>query len=215
MKRNLSLRNIDYLISFSFFLMLFPIYFGLSLTGLHLKDHLNHFADMLAVLAALYAGRTVFFAPSSNVPTQELHNNCILKQEESATTAPLSAVDKAAATSENACQDVKHSPAANNPDAGNGLPDRATGETPQEVFGVMFAFLIAYAAIKGATYLEPICGYQFWILIILMNVTAGSFLSIAFIRALDDKKVVKLRVILALVFSIISFAISAAAIYFR
>lgn len=215
MKRNLSLREIDYFISFSFFLMLVPIYFGLSRAELQLKDHLNHFADMLAVLAALYAGRTVFFASPSDVPTQALGANGVFGQENSATTAPVIGINSTPTTPENACQDVTRGLAANKRGSGNALPDKVREETPREVFGVMFAFLIAYATIKGATYLEKIFDYQLWVLIILTNIAAGLFVSIAFTRALDDKKAVKLRVILAIAFSLFSLLISAVAIHYR
>jgi hypothetical protein len=56
-----SLQIVDLAIGIGFALMLMPLWIRLGNGKYNVSDHLGHFADVLGIIAALYAGRTAFF----------------------------------------------------------------------------------------------------------------------------------------------------------
>jgi len=60
MNKMTQLQKVDLVIGIGFALMLIPIWIRLGNDAYTAADHLGHFADILAVIAALYAGRTAF-----------------------------------------------------------------------------------------------------------------------------------------------------------
>lgn len=202
-----SLRCVDNLIGGAFLLMQVPIFIALAraaqvtqanTAGLQLEDHLNYFADTLAVLAALYAGRTVFFSlskPAAGAATDRLPGQVDREDGDMAETGEQ---DEPASIAESRIAELEHPARRAEP--------AASVETPQQVFGVMAAFLIAYALIKASTYLDKIWDFQESVLLYLMFFCAGSFAAVAFTRALNEGRLVGVRVLVALAFGIASIA---------
>lgn len=201
-----SLRCVDNVIGGAFLLMQVPIFIALvsaaqvtqaNTAGLQLEDHLNYFADTLAVLAALYAGRTVFFAPSNHaakIPTDQLPGEVHQQDAEKAGTGK----DEPGSISGSLISQRKNPVPRSEP--------VTSVETPQQVFGVMAAFLIAYALIKASTYLDKTWDFQQSVLLYLMFFCAGSFAAVAFTRALNEGRFVGVRVLVALLFGLASIA---------
>lgn len=189
-----SLRAIDLGIAFAFLVMLIPIPISMY-RGTQLMDQLNYFADMLAVLAALYAGRTIFF-PSA----QDDSDSAAVSTNNSGKT--IEAVDS---TEANAVRAVERKKAQSELGLSNQLPKSDVephDETPQQVFYAMSTILGAFVLIKIAVFLGRKFVLPEVVLSTLLITAAITFASISFGRALKYKAWVGTRFTFSLVFGI-------------
>lgn len=167
-----ALRIVDRTIATLYVIMLLPIFLGLGAFGHQKIEHsllLGYFADIIAVIAALYGGRAVFLTSSQSI------NSGIV--------AAQSVADEKDAASKNVGK--------------IGAINIVASETPERTFVIMFCFLIAYMAIKISILFEKIHNFQWPLLIILMNLSAVMFAYFAFVEFQKDAKSPFLRFLLA------------------
>lgn len=182
-----TLRAVDSLIFIFFAAVLAPIFLRLGHDKYSPSAFLGHFADMLAVLAAVYAGRTVFFKTSDGstdgTQSQKYSQN---------NTVEVASEEKAGGQ-------------------GNDKSDVLSqdgGETPKRVYGFMVYLLIGYATIRCV---------QFWLigsnksaenlalgylLLFLMAMFVAPFSWIAFYKAINEGTNVFFRILLGLIFPV-------------
>ncbi|WP_409267374.1 hypothetical protein [Massilia sp. BHUDP2] len=191
-----SLRAIDFAIAFAFFVMLIPIPISMC-RGTHLIDQLNYFADMLAVLAALYAGRTIFF-PSA----QDASDSAAVSMNNSGKT-----IEVANSPESDAAPAVEQKRAQSDVDPSNQEQKSDVephDETPQQVFYAMSTILGGFVLIKIAVFLGRRFVLPEVVLSTLLITAAITFASISFGRALKYKVRIGTRFTLSLAFGISS-----------
>lgn len=183
MPSKFTLKVVDILIFIFFAAVLSPIFLRLGHDKYSPSAFLGHFADMLAVLAAVYAGRTVFFKTSGGLTdspqSQNSSQNYTVKMGS----------EKEAGGQGNAKSKVL---------------SQDGGETPKHVYGFMVYLLFGYAAIRCV---------QFWLigsdkptenlalgslLLFLMALFVAPFSWIAFYKAINEGTNVFLRILLGL-----------------
>lgn len=183
MPSKFTLKVVDFLIFLFFAAVLAPIFLRLGHDKYSPSAFLGHFADMLAVLAAVYAGRTVFFKTSNGLMDGPQGQNS--SQNNTA---------KLASGEEMRAQD----------NAKRKVLSQDVGETPKQVYGFMVYLLVGYAAIRCM---------QFWLigsgksaenlalgslLLFLMTMFVAPFSWIAFYKAINEGTNVFFRILFGL-----------------
>ncbi|MDK6080571.1 hypothetical protein [Massilia varians] len=186
---NFSLKTIDRIIVIVFAVAVAPIFYRLGHPKYSISLHLGHFADMLAVLAAVYAGRTAFFKNSTVFTVVRRRHRGIQNDAVNTTAGAVSgSTDKV--TSKN-----------------NATPQESV-ETPQRVFAVMVFFLLVYVFIRCIQFLtigeqKPVSDFIFGIsLLFLMALFVTPFTYFAFSNAIKEQKNVFFRFLLGLILPI-------------
>lgn len=186
MTLNFTLKIVDRVIVCVFAAALAPIFYRFGHPDYSTSLYLGHFADMLAVLAAVYAGRTVFFKTSTTFTEVRWRQNSI---QNAAAKTPSDAVS--GSTDKTKSKD-------------NATPQESK-ETPQRVFAVMVCFLLVYVFIRCIQFLtigekKLVSDFIFGVsLLFLMALFVTPFTYFAFSNAIKEQKNVFFRFLLGLI----------------
>jgi len=181
---NFSLKTIDRIIVIGFAVAVAPIFYRLGHPDYSVSVYLGHFADMLAVLAAVYAGRTAFFETSTVFTAGRRGRRGIHNDAAKASAGASGSTDKDTSK--------------------NNTTRSESVETPQGAYGVMVFFLVVYVVIRCIQFLaigeqKLVSDFIFGVLLLsLMAVFVTPFTYFAFSNAIKEKKNVFLRFLLGL-----------------
>jgi hypothetical protein len=209
-KTSLTLSQVDRVIAIAYVFMLIPIGFGL--TKIPADALLGYFADILAVVAALYAGRAVFLSVAPVVDTRgdEMAKPASGNREDAAS-------DSAGNDRRNGATRASKGPGEYREAGTATIPvstkeSTSQPETPQKSFWVMMGFLVVYTGIKAVLLLKDIYRFENWLIAALLIVGGISFGCFAYIEFQKDKKMPYWRPLLAVLFFFSSIVIAIALI---